>query len=122
MARVTFTFDTRHEASVFKVGLEYVNDGQICDVQQMGKAVTFVDYDQDEDAEYNMGKPKEKRGRPLTAGRFETREQLLDRICTMYWLNGRSVAACARNARISEHTAHKIIESPEAKEWRMKNV
>ena len=54
-----------------------------------------------------------KRGRPkgkgLTTGRFETRDDLVENINFMYWDGNRSVADAARNSEVSETTAHKLI-------------
>jgi len=50
-------------------------------------------------------------GRRLTTGRFDTRQELLEFVWREYTNTSRSVAQVARAARISEATAHKILNN-----------
>lgn len=55
------------------------------------------------------GKPKKKQGRTLTAGRFDTREQLVERVMFMYDESNRKESDIARNCEVSTGTVDKII-------------
>jgi len=49
------------------------------------------------------------RGRTLTTGRHETREELIDNICWMYH-NDRSISEASCNSGVSVTTGCKIID------------
>ena len=52
---------------------------------------------------------KQSEGRRLTTGRFKTRDELIENVNFMYWDGERSIADCARNSRVSETIASKLI-------------
>ena len=53
-------------------------------------------------------------GRPKTTGRFETRAELVERVRSLYFDTDLSMAAVARNCKVSAGVANDIYER---KEW-----
>lgn len=50
-----------------------------------------------------------KAGRPKAVGRFDSREELEERVLFLYTETDLSIAAIARNVRVSDSTVHSIL-------------
>ena len=53
------------------------------------------------------------KGRPKTTGRFDTREELVEKVAFLYFNTNMSIFKIARNVKVSETVAHKIIDNKE---------
>ena len=52
-----------------------------------------------------------KRGRKLTTGRFDTREELVQKTQFLYYETSCSAAKVAANCKVSENTIHNILNA-----------
>ena len=58
------------------------------------------------------------RGRKKATGRYDTREELVDYVCSAYHNGPQNQAQIATAARVSAGVVQKILDGEEGKAWR----